>query len=138
MPHSSCNDDVTISCSYCFCWQTGASRSECDRSPGNIRPGWVEIKTSSPQSLSIRFVEFARTTLANLIDFCRPVQQLLVRVRFLPGISRNTKPIRHLTLRWENHFADVEPTFQANWVKQATTGSSASSPGTWRWICEGN
>jgi hypothetical protein len=50
----------------------------------------------------------------NLIDSFRRVQQLLVRVIFLPGISDSTKPICHLTFRWANHFADAERPFQKN------------------------
>jgi hypothetical protein len=37
--------------------------------------------------------------LANLIDSFSRVQQLLVRVIFLPGISDSGKPICHLTFR---------------------------------------
>ena len=50
----------------------------------------------------------------NLIHSCHPVQQLLVRVIFLPGISDSGKPICHLTFRWANHFADAEWPFQKN------------------------
>ena len=39
----------------------------------------------------------------NLIHFCRPVQQLLVRVIFLPGISDGGKAMCHLTSRFANH-----------------------------------
>jgi hypothetical protein len=46
--------------------------------------------------------------LANLIDFCRPVQQLLVRVIFLPGISDSSKPIRHIAFRRALRPADAE------------------------------
>ena len=44
----------------------------------------------------------------NLIHSRRPVQQLLVRVIFLPGISDSGKPICHLTSRSANYFADAE------------------------------
>jgi hypothetical protein len=37
----------------------------------------------------------------NLIDSFSRVQQLLVRVIFLPGLSDRSKPICHLTFRWE-------------------------------------
>jgi hypothetical protein len=73
----------------------------------------------------------------NLIDSFRRVQQLLVRVIFLPGISDSSKPIRHLTFRCANLFADAEPALQTARIKQTTTVSSASSAGTWALFCEG-
>src|SRR5260370_171652 len=55
------------------CSLTGASRSECDSSLGVIRLGWADIKTSSPQPRSVRFVEFARTDSASQFDrFLQP------------------------------------------------------------------
>src|ERR1035441_6292343 len=57
----------------------------------------------------------------NLIDSFRRVQQLLVRVIFLPGISDSSKPIRHLTFRCANLFADAEPALQTARIKQTTT-----------------
>ena len=57
----------------CIRDRTGASRSECDRSLGVIRLGWADIKTSSPQPRSVRFVEFARTDSASQFDrFLQP------------------------------------------------------------------
>jgi hypothetical protein len=75
------------------------------------------------------------TMLSNLThSFCN-VQQLFVRVIFLPGISDSSKPIRHLTFRRANRFADVDPPLQTRRIKQTTTFSSASSAGTWALIC---
>jgi hypothetical protein len=48
----------------------------------------------------------------NLIHSCRRVQQLLVREIFLRGMSDGTLPIRDLTFRWANRFADVEQPIQ--------------------------
>jgi hypothetical protein len=50
----------------------------------------------------------------NLIDSFNRVQQLLVRVIVLPGISDSSKTICHLTFRWANHFADAVRPFQKN------------------------
>ena len=51
----------------------GNSRSECDSSIGVITLGWADIKTSSPQPRSVRFVEFARTDSASQFDrFLQP------------------------------------------------------------------
>src|SRR6185295_9388642 len=78
-----------------------------------------------------------RTVLANLIDSFSRVQQLLVSLLFLLGISDSSKPIRHVTFRCANLFADVEPVLQTARIKQTTTVSSASSAGTWAPFCEG-
>jgi len=51
---------------------------------------------------------------ANLLRFLDRVQQLLVRVLFLPGISESNNPICHLVFRWADHFADAERLFQKN------------------------
>ena len=59
--------------------------------------------------------------LANLIDFRRPVQQLFVRVIFLPGISDSGKSIRRLVLGLANRFADAAPVKDA--PSQADKGS---------------
>jgi hypothetical protein len=72
-----------------------------------------------------------RAISANLIHFCRPVQQLLVRVIFLPGISDSGKSICHFTSHLANHLADAEGSFRRTGVKQNPTYSSASSAGTW-------
>jgi hypothetical protein len=50
----------------------------------------------------------------NLLRFLDRVQQLLVRVLFLPGISESNNPIYHLVFRWADHFADAERLFQKN------------------------
>jgi hypothetical protein len=50
--------------------------------------------------------------LSNLHQSYSRVQQLLVRVIFLPGISDSSKPIRHLTFRGANLLADAEPALQ--------------------------
>jgi len=60
--------------------------------------------------------------LANLIDFCRPVQQLLVRVIFLPGISDSSKPIRHIAFRRAHRPADAEQPVSEK-LNQADTDS---------------
>ncbi len=52
----------------------------------------------------------------NLIDFLRRVQQLLVRVIFLPGISDRLRPIRYLEFRRGNHFEGTERTLQGHRV----------------------
>src|SRR5208282_4790479 len=52
-------------------------------------------------------------------------------------ISESSKPIRHLTFRCANLFADAEPALQTARIKQTTTVSSASSAGTWALFCEG-
>jgi hypothetical protein len=51
---------------------------------------------------------------ANLLRFRGCVQQLLVRVIFLPGISDNNDPISHVTFRSANHVADAEQLFEKN------------------------
>jgi len=69
----------------------------------------------------MRFVaqlDFAPTLSANLLRFLDRVQQLLVRVIFLPGISDSNKPISRITLRWANHLTAAERPFGKNWVKQ--------------------
>jgi len=68
---------------------------------------------------------------ANLLRFRDRVQQLLVRVIFLPGISDSNNPISHATFRWANHVADAKQLFEKHWVKQKMTALSASSAGTW-------
>ena len=55
--------------------------------------------------------------LANLIDSFSHVQQLLVTLLFLLGISDSSKPIRHLTFRCANLFADAEPALQTARIK---------------------
>src|ERR1700730_16375250 len=75
--------------------------------------------------------------LANLIDSFSRVQQLLVSLLFLPGISDSGKLICHLTFRCANHFADAEPALPPARIKQTPTVSSASSAGTWAPFCEG-
>jgi hypothetical protein len=57
-------------------------------------------------------VHALRSLSLNLIDFSRPVQQLLVRVIFLPGISDSLRPIRYFEFRRGNHFEDTEQTLQ--------------------------
>jgi hypothetical protein len=51
---------------------------------------------------------------ANLLRFRGRVQQLLVRVIFLPGISDSNNPISHVTFGSANHFADAERPFEKN------------------------
>jgi len=52
--------------------------------------------------------------LSNLVHSFSRVQQLLVLVIFLPGISDSNNPISHVTLRWANHVADAERLFEKN------------------------
>jgi hypothetical protein len=51
---------------------------------------------------------------ANLLRFRSRVQQLLVRVIFLPGISDSNNPISHVTFRCANHVTDAERLFEKN------------------------
>jgi hypothetical protein len=54
------------------------------------------------------------TLSANLLRFLDRVQQLLVRVIFLPGISDSNNPIFHVTFRWANRFSVADLALQQN------------------------
>jgi hypothetical protein len=54
------------------------------------------------------------TMSGNLLRFRGRVQQLLVRVIFLSGISDSNNPISHVTFRGANHVADAERLFEQN------------------------
>jgi hypothetical protein len=69
--------------------------------------------------------------LGNLIHSFRRVQQLFVRVIFLPGISGSAKWTRNLERPRANRFVKAERSLQTRRIKQTTTASSASSAGTW-------
>jgi hypothetical protein len=74
------------------------------------------------------------TLSANLLRFLDRVQQLLVRVIFLPGISDSNKPISRITFHRANRFSVADLALQQNRVIQVATASSASSLGTWTQI----
>jgi hypothetical protein len=76
--------------------------------------------------------------LSNLLQSYSRVQQLFVRVIFLPGISDSSKPIRHLTFLLSKSLADAEGSLQTRRIKQTTTVSSASSAGTSTQMCGKN
>src|SRR5262249_17841314 len=44
---------------------------------------------------------------ANLLHYCSRVQQLLVTLLFLPGISESSKSVRHIAFRRGNRPADA-------------------------------
>jgi hypothetical protein len=68
--------------------------------------------------------------LSNLPHSCCSVQQLLVRVIFLPGISDRSRPTRHRTFRSVNRFADAQPPLQTRPIKHQMAVSSALCPST--------
>src|ERR1700691_6123193 len=72
-----------------------------------------------------------RAISANLIHFCRPVQQLLVRVIFLPGISDSGKSICRLASCFANHLRMRSVVSEEPGIERTATHSSASSAGTW-------
>ena len=69
--------------------------------------------------------------LGNLIHSFRRVQQLFVRVIFLPGISGSAKWTRNLERPRTDRFVEAERSLQTRRIRQTTTASSASSAGTW-------
>jgi hypothetical protein len=73
--------------------------------------------------------------LSNLIHSFRRVQQLFVRVIFLPGISGSAKWTRNLERPRANRFVEAGRSLQTRRIKLTTTVSSASSAGTWALIC---
>jgi hypothetical protein len=73
--------------------------------------------------------------LGNLIHSFRRVQQLFVRVIFLPGISGSAKWTRNLERPRADRFVEAERSLQTRRIKQTTTVSSTSSAGTWALIC---
>jgi hypothetical protein len=54
------------------------------------------------------------TLSANLLRFLDRVQQLLVRLLFLPGISDSNKLIFHVTFRRANRFSVADLVLQQN------------------------
>jgi hypothetical protein len=67
---------------------------------------------------------------ANLPHSRRRVQQLFVRLIFLPGISDRNKPTPHRTFRSANRFADGQPPLQTHPIKHQMAVSSALSAST--------
>src|ERR1017187_5884052 len=122
-----------------YFWLTGASRTECERSRGVIRLGWVDIEPSfhlcgpfgcsSPHGTGdvSQFDSFPAAVSNNFSSLCYSCWEY------------QTAPDRFVTSTFVKQIASrMRSRRFRGAIKQTATASSASSAGTWEQVCGEN